>query len=185
MNPGRVGVDRSALSTFDLPAPAAPGTMRAEVTGAGHRMQDRTTAMIEINGHTSLTEEELVFTVSRSSGPGGQNVNKVNTRVTLLLDVASSTSFSEAQKQRIREALATRIDKRGVLRVVSQKHRTQEANRRAAVARLCELLAEALRRKPVRKKTKVPARARERRLKDKKRRGALKNQRTNRDWEKE
>jgi ribosome-associated protein len=148
-------------------------------------MQDRTTTMIRIDGHTILSENEFVFTVSRSSGPGGQNVNKVSTRVTLFLNVAASMSFSDAQKQRIREALATRIDKSGVLRVVSQKHRTQEANRRAAVERLCELLAEALRPRPVRKKTRVPARARERRLKDKKYRGALKSQRTNKDWEQE
>lgn len=159
--------------------------MRADVAGAFRRMQNWTTAMIQIDGHAILSEDELVFKVSRSSGPGGQNVNKVNTRVTLLLNVAASTGFSDAQKRRIREALATRIDKCGVLRVVSQKHRTQEANRRAALERLCELLGEALKPKPVRRKTRVPARARERRLKDKKHRGALKSQRTRRDWERE
>jgi ribosome-associated protein len=185
LNPDRDDVDRVALSTFALPTLAGPGTMRADVAGAFHRMQDRTTAMIQIDGHTILSEDELVVKVSRSSGPGGQNVNKVNTRVTLLLDVAASTSFSDAQKRRIREALATRIDKCGVLRVVSQKHRTQEANRRAALERLCELLGEALKPKPVRRKTRVPARAREQRLKDKKHRSVLKNQRTNKDWEHE
>ena len=141
--------------------------------------------MIPINGHTAIAEDELMFKVSRSSGPGGQNVNKLNTRVTLFLDVAASASFSQVQKQRIRTELSTRVDKRGVLRVVSQKHRTQEANRRAAIERLCELLAEALKPRPVRKKTKMPARAHRRRLKDKKHRSVVKNRRTNRDWEME
>jgi ribosome-associated protein len=138
--------------------------------------------MIEINGHTALSEDELRFTVSRSSGPGGQNVNKLNTRVTVFLDVAQSANLSDRQKRCLRRALATRMDKHGVLRVVSQKHRTQEANRRAAVERLVELLAEALKPRPVRKKTKVPAGARERRLQDKKRRGQLKRNRGQRNW---
>jgi ribosome-associated protein len=148
-------------------------------------MWSQGSVVIQIDGHTSVSEAELVFRVSRSSGPGGQNVNKLNTRVTLFLDVANSDSFTDSQRRCIRTSLSTRVDKHGVLRVVSQKHRTQEANRRAAVERLRELLAEALRPRAVRKKTRVPAGARERRLKDKKRRSAIKNQRTNRDWEKE
>lgn len=141
--------------------------------------------MIEINRHTTISEEELVFKVSRSSGPGGQNVNKLNTRVTVFLDVANSLSLSDRQKQRLRQVLATRMDKHGVLRVVSQKHRTQEGNRRAARERLCELMADALTPKPVRKKTRVPAGARKRRLQEKKRRSVLKQQRSKRDWPEE
>ena len=139
-------------------------------------------AMIEIDRHTSIPESELTCKVSRSGGPGGQNVNKLNTRVTLFLDVGGSPSLSEAQKRRLRQALATRMDKHGVLRVVSQKHRTQEANRRAAVERLTELMAEALKPKPVRKKTKVPTGAKERRLQEKKRRSSLKQQRSKPNW---
>ena len=133
--------------------------------------------MIEIDGHTTIAEDELLFKASRSGGPGGQNVNKLNTRVTAFLDVANSPSLSDRQKRCLRRALATRMDKHGVLRVVSQKHRTQEANRRAALERLIELMAEALKPKPIRKKTKVPAGAREKRLREKKRRSALKQQR--------
>lgn len=138
--------------------------------------------MIEINRYTALSEEELLFKASRSGGPGGQNVNKLNTRVTLFLDVANSPNLSDRQKMRLRTALSTRVDKHGVLRVVSQKHRTQEGNRRAALERLQQLVAEALKPDPVRKKTKIPAGARERRLREKKRRGALKQQRGKRDW---
>jgi len=133
--------------------------------------------MIEIAENTFLRDEELVFRTSRSGGPGGQNVNKLNTRVAVLFDVAGSPSLSDGQKQQVRSRLSTRIDKQGVLRVVSQKHRRQEANRQAAVERLQELLQEALKPKPVRKKTHVPAGARERRLQEKKRRSTLKRQR--------
>jgi len=133
--------------------------------------------MIEIKGGIVISEDELVFKFSRSGGPGGQNVNKVNTRATLLFDVASCESFSYIQKRRILRRLATRANKDGVIRVVSQRYRTQKGNRKAAIERLQELLREALRSKRVRKKTKVPAWAKERRLEEKKQRGMLKRQR--------
>jgi ribosome-associated protein len=133
--------------------------------------------MIEIAEKTFIRDDELTFRTSRSSGPGGQNVNKLNTRVAVLFDVAGSPSLSEEQKQQVRSRLATRIDKQGVLQVVSQRHRSQEANRQAAVERLQELLREALAPRPVRRKTRAPAGARERRLQEKKRRGAIKRQR--------
>jgi ribosome-associated protein len=131
---------------------------------------------------TLIPESELVFRASRSSGPGGQNVNKLNTRVTVLFDVAGSPSLSDEQKQQVLSGLWTRIDGRGVLRVASQKHRSQEANRRAAVERLQELVQDALKPRPVRRKTKVPTAVRERRLQNKRRRGALKQQRMEKDW---
>ena len=133
--------------------------------------------MIEIIHNISISEDELIFRASRSSGPGGQNVNKVSTRVTLFFDVASCESFSNVQKQRILARLSTRADKNGVIRVTSQKFRTQRANRRAAIERLGELLREALKTRRVRKKTKVPYAAKQRRLEDKKRRSLLKRQR--------
>ncbi len=121
-----------------------------------------------------VAEDELRFTYSRSSGPGGQNVNRVETRVTLLFDVFGSPSLSEGQKRRIASRLATRINKEGILRVVSQRHRTREANRRAAAERFLELLNEALRRQRPRRRTRVPRKARRRRLEGKRRRGELK-----------
>ena len=134
--------------------------------------------MIDITGNMYINEDELVFKVSRSSGPGGQNVNKVNTRVTLFFDVANCGILSDWQKQRILTRLATRADKKGVLRVVSQKFRTQGANRRVAVERLQELLSDALKTRPIRKKSKVSYAAKQRRLEEKKRRSLLKRQRS-------
>lgn len=136
--------------------------------------------MVEITDKISIRDDELVFKASRSAGPGGQNVNKVNTRITLLFDVANCDSFSDVQKRRILSRLATRADKNGLLRVVSQRFRTQSANRRAAVERLQQLLADALKTRAVRKKTRVPYAAKQRRLEQKRRRSLLKRQRAKR-----
>jgi ribosome-associated protein len=134
--------------------------------------------MIEITHDIFINEDELVFKVSRSGGPGGQNVNKLNTRVTLLFDVENCGSLSDLQKQRILTRLASRADKNGVLRVVSQKFRTQKANRNAAVERLRQLLTDALKIRPARTKSKVPYAAKRRRLEEKRRRSLLKRQRS-------
>jgi ribosome-associated protein len=143
----------------------------------------RTDEMLEITKDIFINEDELVFKTSRSGGPGGQNVNKVNTRVTLFFDVSGCEVLSDTQKWRILTRLSTRANKDGVIRVVSQKYRTQKANRRAAVERFRQLLKDALKTKPVRKKTKVPERARLRRLEEKKRRSMLKRQRAQKDFE--
>jgi ribosome-associated protein len=134
--------------------------------------------MIEITEDLSIPEDELMFTASRSGGPGGQHVNKVSSRVTLLFNVAASPSLSDAHKQRLQSRLATRITKDGLLRVVSQKHRSQMANRMAAVERFVALLRAALVSTPERKQTSVPRAARARRLEAKRQRSQLKRQRT-------
>ena len=139
--------------------------------------------MIEITRNIHISGEELIFRASRSSGPGGQNVNKLNTRITLFFDVAGSCNLSGQQKNRIFSRLSTRIDKDGVLRIISQKFRTQKANRDAAVETFQNLLAKALKTKPLRKKTKVPYAANQKRLDQKKRRGMLKRQRTTKEFE--
>ena len=139
--------------------------------------------MIEIDGGILIPEERIDFKFSRSGGPGGQNVNKANTRATLLFDAANCESLTEVQKQQILKRLATRADKNGVVRVVCQRYRTQKANREGAVERLIELLNEALKKRAVRKKTSAPAYARQRRLEKKRRRGVLKKERTERSFE--
>lgn len=130
-----------------------------------------------VNARVGIPTSELRFIFSRSSGPGGQNVNKVSTRVTLLFDLAATQSLTPAQRGRIRRRLHTRIDGQGVLRVVSSRHRTQAANRRAAIERFAGLLAEALVVRKPRIKTRAPRVAVERRLQEKARRSQRKRQR--------
>jgi len=105
-------------------------------------------------------------------------VNKVNTRAILRFDVINSPSLSSRQKQLIRNHLATRINKEGILRVVSQKSRSQAANREAAIERFTLLLRESLQEVLPKKKTPIPRAARERRLEGKKHRSLLKEKRT-------
>ncbi len=133
---------------------------------------------IHVTTSLEIPDCELTFTASRSSGPGGQHVNKAATRVTLLFDVARSPSLDADQRSLIRNRLATRISREGVLRVVSQQHRSQEANREAAVERFVELLRAALRRPPPRRPTKATRASKERRLQAKKGRSAIKSGRS-------
>ena len=132
--------------------------------------------MVKVDG-VDIPDEELMYTTSRSSGPGGQNVNKVSTRVTLLFDVDRSPSLAEEQRELVRRRLGGRINRNGILRVVSQRHRTQSANREAAVARFAALLAEALAEAPERVPTEVPAQVNRRRLEEKRRRSRVKQAR--------
>ena len=131
--------------------------------------------MIEITEDLSIPDGEVEVTVSTSSGPGGQNVNRVRTRVTLSFNVAGSPSLSEDQRDRIVEKLANRIDRQGNLRVRCQRHRTQAQNRTEAFSRLADLLRNALREAPARKQTRMPRAADERRLEEKRRRSRLKD----------
>ena len=133
--------------------------------------------MIQIGSGIGVSECELRFTFDRSPGPGGQNVNKVNTRVTLQFDVERSMSLTVSQRTRIREALASRIGQDGVLRIVSSKERTQLSNRRAAINRFVELLGGAFRTPKPRRKTSLPASANRERLQSKARRSDLKRSR--------
>ena len=133
--------------------------------------------MVRVTDDLEIAASELVFSTSRSSGPGGQNVNKVNTRVTLLFDMEGSASLSARQRELLRQKLGGRISKGGVLRVSSQRHRTQLANRDAAVRRFVDLLRTALEEAPQRKPVSIPARANEKRLESKRRRGRLKRER--------
>ena len=133
--------------------------------------------MIPIDENLAIPEEDVAFITSRSGGPGGQNVNKLETRVTLRFDLDGSSSLSEEQKARLRERLATRITKDGVLQVTSQRHRTQGANREAAVERFAELLRDNLREEAPRKKTRPSRAAKARRLDAKRRHSQRKKDR--------
>jgi len=139
--------------------------------------------MIYINDELSIPEHELAFTASRSGGPGGQNVNKVSSRVTLSFDIAKSLTLSEQQRKRIQARLATRINKEGVMRVVSQRTRSQEMNREGAVRRFAELLHDALTITPPRIKTKLSRAVHQRRLEEKKKRTQIKRERSRKEWD--
>jgi len=128
-----------------------------------------------------IPDREIRFTFSRSGGPGGQNVNKVNTRVTLLFEPEGSSVLTPEQVGLIKQHLASRMGADGVLRVVSQQSRSQSANREAARERLARILADALYVRPERRDTSPPRNVTRRRLEDKRLRGRLKQSRR-RDW---
>jgi len=130
--------------------------------------------MIRILSGLSIPDEELMFTASRSGGPGGQNVNKVSTRVTLRFNVKASRSLSDDQKRRVLSSLATRISGEGVLRVVSQRTRSQAVNRDAAELRFAELLRQALAPPKLRRRTAVPASKRRSRVEEKRHHSEIK-----------
>jgi ribosome-associated protein len=133
--------------------------------------------MIKID-HTSIPVEELSFTASHSSGPGGQNVNKVSSRVTLWFDLVNSPSLSPEDKELIMRRLATRIGKDGVLRVICQQTRSQVENKELAIERFAQLLRDAMKQVPVRKKTRVSKGAKLRRLEEKRKHSFIKRERT-------
>ncbi|MFZ0930286.1 MAG: alternative ribosome rescue aminoacyl-tRNA hydrolase ArfB [Syntrophobacteraceae bacterium] len=133
--------------------------------------------MMKITDHISIPEEELSFTASHSSGPGGQNVNKVSSRVTLWFDVVNSPSLSQEQKDLVMRRLENRIGKDGMLRVISQKTRSQVENKELAIERFSELMRDALKQVPMRKKTRVSKGAKLRRLEEKKQQSIRKQDR--------
>jgi ribosome-associated protein len=130
--------------------------------------------MPSITDKLDIPDSEITFRYSRSSGPGGQNVNKVATKVTLLYDVASSGSLTDAQRTLIARGLSNRISKDGVLHVTAERHRTRHANQRAAVQRFVELLREALHETAPRHQTRIPQREKRRRRRDKRHRSKIK-----------
>jgi ribosome-associated protein len=141
--------------------------------------------VIEISERLSIPESELCFSASRSSGPGGQHVNKVSSRVTLEFHVLDSPSLDAAQKRRICRRLPTRVTKDGRLKLHCQRWRSQAANRRELIARFRTLLQDALRRRRPRRKTRRPPAAEERRLREKSQRSRAKRDRAWRPSEKD
>lgn len=119
-----------------------------------------------MNDH--ILHSELVFRSSRSSGSGGQHVNKVETRVELIFDLANTQAFSEEEKALLEKSWRKRLSKEGVLRLASQKSRSQYRNKQNTVEKLYALIKEGLQVKKSRKPRKVSATAKHKRLKAKK-----------------
>lgn len=124
-----------------------------------------------------IPDSELEVRTSRSGGPGGQNVNKVATRVEVRFDLDASAALDTAQKQRLRRTLKRRISGAGILRVVCQKHRSRRRNEEEARERLAVLLRQALQVRRKRRPTRPTQAAKERRLDSKRRRGQSKRRR--------
>jgi ribosome-associated protein len=122
----------------------------------------------------ALLGNELVFTTSRSSGPGGQNVNKVNTKVTVKFDVARSQVLTPEERGVIFRKLRSKITTEGVLVISSQDSRSQLQNREAAIGKLETLLAKAFEKRKIRKATKPSKGAVQARIKKKKQHGEKK-----------
>jgi ribosome-associated protein len=139
--------------------------------------------MIHVMDGVLIPENEVRITASRSGGPGGQNVNKVSSKVTLSFDVRGSAVLSEEQKRKIMGRLATRISKEGILQVVSQRTRSQELNRLDALARFSELLRRVLTPQVPRIKTRVSEAAKRRRVDEKKKHGLTKQKRSKQGWD--
>ena len=112
--------------------------------------------------------EEFVFKASRSGGKGGQHVNKVSTKVELLFDVKNSLVLTNDEKKIILRKLKNKIDKKGLLRIVSQSERSQFMNKKRAVHRFYEIIEKVLKKKKVRKKTKPTQLSKVKRLSSKK-----------------
>jgi ribosome-associated protein len=121
--------------------------------------------------------ENITFSFSRSGGPGGQNVNKLNTKVTARLKIAVLDVLSEAEKERVRHQLKNRISENDELVIHVQEQRSQAQNRERALKRMVELIAGALRKKRRRVRTKPTEESRKKRLMKKKKRSRIKKQR--------
>lgn len=125
-----------------------------------------------------LLNNELILSYIRSSGPGGQNVNKVATAVQLRLDVRNSPTLPEEIKERLIKLAGRRVTEDGILVIEARRFRTQEANRLDAMRRLNDLLDRSAAVTPARKPTRPTLASRQRRVETKQRKGALKRARS-------
>ena len=133
--------------------------------------------MIRINEEIAIAPDEVRETFIRASGPGGQNVNKVSSAVQLRFDARRSPSLDAEVKRRLEELAGSRMTRDGEIVITASRHRTQAANRRDAMVRLINLIAQAARAPAARVATRPTSAGRARRRDDKTRRSRLKRQR--------
>lgn len=139
--------------------------------------------MLQITDTLAIPDDELVERFVRSSGPGGQNVNKVATAVELRFDIAHSTALPEPVRERLLGKRDRRVTDAGVLVLNAQRFRTQDRNREDARERLAAFIASGLRAPVPRIATRPSRAAKQRRLDQKKERSTIKRDRTRRNWD--
>lgn len=133
--------------------------------------------MIQITEHIALNDDEIEESFIRSSGPGGQNVNKTSTGVQLRFNAAASPGLTDYVRTRLLALAGSRATADGVIIITATKHRSQLANREEALARLVALIRQAMVRPKYRRPTRPSKASKERRLEGKKQRGDVKKNR--------
>jgi ribosome-associated protein len=139
--------------------------------------------MLQVSDTLAIPDDELVERFVRSSGPGGQNVNKVATAVELRFDIGASPSLPEPVRERLLAKRDRRVTDEGVLVINAQRFRTQERNREDARVRLATFIASGLHAPTPRIATKPSRAAKRRRLDAKRERSTIKRGRTTRNWD--
>ena len=136
-----------------------------------------------VSEHIAIPDEELEWKFIRSSGPGGQNVNKVASAVQLRFLLPQNTSLPAAVRSRLQRLAGQRLIDDGTILIAARTERSQEQNRRAALERLADLVRAALIEPKIRRKTRPTRASKERRIDTKKRRAGTKRQRSGREWD--
>ncbi len=130
-----------------------------------------------------IGDEDLEWKFMRSSGPGGQNVNKVSSAVQLRFLLGRNTALPPAARQRLRRIAGQKFLDDGSILIAARSERSQEQNRREALERLADMIRRALVEPKIRKKTRPTRASKERRIEAKKKRGSTKRQRRGSAWE--